>query len=75
MVTAAMDTARVRGFISFVAGVAGGEQFRDEHTTVLVLEKQVPSIVKTTGDVAHDGGADTRGFKSLRGKESGYAPS
>lgn len=71
MVTAAMDTARARRFISFVAGLAGGEQFRDEHTAILVLEKQVPSVVTTTGDIAHDGGAGTRGFKSRRGKESG----
>lgn len=63
MVTAAMDTARARRFISFVAELEEGERFRNGHTAILVLEKQVPSIVKTTGDIAHDGGAGTRGFQ------------
>lgn len=45
-----------------------------EHTSILVLEEQIPGIVEATGDIAHDG-ADTRGIRSRREKETGSAPS
>jgi hypothetical protein len=71
-VTAAMDTVLRHACSSASAQVSRDKSRQNAtHTAILVLEEQVPRVIETTGDIAHDDGAGTRGFRSRRGKELG----